>query len=137
MVDKLVGHLVPIRFVLFTIVGGAGVISHLFALWFLLTVFQLPFAASQSIATMLAMIGNFVLNNALTYRDQRLSGFAFLKGLASFLIICGFGAVANVSVASVLYGDRRATWWLAGLAGAFMSAVWNYSVSSVLTWRKQ
>jgi dolichol-phosphate mannosyltransferase len=134
LADKLVGHLVPIRFVIFTIVGSIGVISHLLALSFLLRVFQLPFTASQSIAAVLAMIGNFVLNNLVTYRDQRLSGFAFLKGLASFLAICGFGFVANVSIASFLYSDQRATWWLAGLAGAAMSAVWNYSVTSVLTW---
>jgi dolichol-phosphate mannosyltransferase len=134
LADKLVGHLVPVRFVIFIIVGSIGVISHLLALWILLRVFQLPFTASQSIATVLAMIGNFVLNNLVTYRDQRLSGFAFLKGLASFLAICGFGSVANVSIASFLYSDQRATWWLAGLAGAAMSAVWNYSVTSVLTW---
>jgi dolichol-phosphate mannosyltransferase len=134
LADKLVGHLVPIRFVIFIIVGSTGVISHLLALWILLRVFQLPFTASQSIATVLAMIGNFVLNNLVTYRDQRLSGFAFLKGLASFLAICSFGSVANVSIASFLYSDQRATWWLAGLAGAAMSAVWNYSVTSVLTW---
>jgi dolichol-phosphate mannosyltransferase len=136
LTDKLVGHLVPIRFVQFAIVGASGVISHLFALWFLLKVFQFPFIVSQLVATALAMIGNFVLNNAFTYRDQRLSGFAFLQGLASFVAICGFGALANVSIASLLYGDRRAAWWLAGLAGAVMSSVWNYSVSSVLTWRK-
>jgi len=29
------------------------------------------------------------------------------------------------------------TWWLAGLAGAVMSLVWNYAVSSVITWRRR
>ena len=53
LADKLVGHLVPIRFVVFTIVGSTGVISHLIALWFFLMVFHLPFIVSQSIATAL------------------------------------------------------------------------------------
>jgi hypothetical protein len=26
------------------------------------------------------------------------------------------------------------SWWLAGLAGAAVSAVWNYAMSSIFTW---
>jgi dolichol-phosphate mannosyltransferase len=28
-------------------------------------------------------------------------------------------------------------WWLAGIAGAVVGSVWNYTVSSVFTWRRR
>jgi dolichol-phosphate mannosyltransferase len=132
LLDKLVGRVVPIRFLMFLAVGGIGVVTHLAVLWSALA--HLPFAAAQAMATGLAMIGNFALNNALTYRDRRLTGWKYLYGLLSFCLICSVGAVANVGVATVLFSGHT-TWWLAGIAGAAMSAVWNYAITSALTWR--
>ena len=42
------------------------------------------FAEAQACGALLAMTSNFVLNNFLTYRDQRLKGFAILRGLLLF-----------------------------------------------------
>jgi len=133
--DKLIGRVVPLRFLMFLAVGGTGVLTHLAVLWTGLNLFHLPFAAAQAAATGMAMIGNFVLNNMLTYRDRRLTGWKFVYGLASFCLICGVGAGANIGIAAVLFADH-AMWWVAGIAGAAMSVVWNYAMTSVLTWRK-
>jgi dolichol-phosphate mannosyltransferase len=135
MADKLFGHVVPIRFLMFIAVGGVGVLTHLAVLWAGLDLLKLPFSTAQIAATSIAMVGNFILNNALTYRDQRLTGWKFVYGLFSFCLICGIGAVANVGIATVLFADH-AIWWIAGLAGAATSVVWNYAMTSVLTWRK-
>ena len=134
LADKVIGHIVPIRFLSFLAVGGVGVFIHLAALWAGLYLLLLPFAPAQATATGIAMVGNFVLNNAVTYRDRRLTGWKFVYGLVSFCLICGIGAIANVSFAAVLFEDH-ATWWAAGLVGAAMSAVWNYAMTSALTWR--
>jgi dolichol-phosphate mannosyltransferase len=133
--DKLIGHVVPVRFVLFAAVGVIGILSHLLILWMLHHVLLLPFSTSQAGATAAAMVGNFVLNNWLTYRDQRLTGWRFVRGLVTFCLICSFGAVANIGVASFLYSEEQSLWWVAGIAGAAMSLVWNYAVSSIITWR--
>jgi dolichol-phosphate mannosyltransferase len=46
------------------------------------------------------------------------------------------GAIANVGVATWLFeGDQL--WWIAGLAGAAMGAVWNYVFSDLVIWRKK
>lgn len=132
LADKLIGHIVPIRFLMFAGVGALGVVTHLAVLW--IALMALPFAVAQAIATGVAMFGNFALNNALTYRDKRLTGRRFVTGLLSFCAICSVGAVANVGIASVLFADH-AMWWVAGIAGAAMSAVWNYALTSALTWR--
>jgi dolichol-phosphate mannosyltransferase len=96
-------------------------------------VFGLDFAPAQGIATATAIVSNFVLNNALTYRDQRLAGWRFAKGLLAFAAICSVGALSNAGVAFWIFSSS-ADWWLAGLAGALMSATWNYVVSAAFVW---
>ena len=136
LIDKLVGHVVPSRFILFGVVGGFGVFIHLAALGVALHA-STTFTVAQSIAVLIAMTSNFALNNVITYRDRRRSGWRFLTGLLSFYVICSIGAVANVAVASLIYAQKNYAWWLAGLAGAVVGAVWNYAVSSFYTWRRR
>jgi dolichol-phosphate mannosyltransferase len=133
--DKTVGRYVPVRFLLFGLIGFLGLGVHLVVLWLGLNVAALPFAAAQTTATGVAMFGNYTLNNWLTYRDRRLTGWRFIRGLVSFVLICGIGAFANVGLASFLFGNGRSSWWIAGIAGAAMSSVWNYAVSAIFTWR--
>jgi dolichol-phosphate mannosyltransferase len=135
LLDKWIGHIVPSRFVMFSAIGVLGLGVHLLALWIALNVFKLPFAYAQGTATLVAIVNNFVLNNIFTFRDRRLHGAALVKGFASFALICAVGAAANVGVASFLFGSADASWWLAGIAGAAMSAVWNYAVTSLFTWK--
>jgi dolichol-phosphate mannosyltransferase len=135
LADKMIGHIIPIRFLLFALVGGLGVLVHLIVLWFCLNPMQLSFTLGQTTATGLAMIGNFALNNWLTYRDCRLTGWRFVRGLSSFALICSFGGIANVGIAALLFTQQHSFWWVAGIAGAAMSSVWNYAVTSALTWR--
>jgi dolichol-phosphate mannosyltransferase len=136
LADKMIGHIVPVRFALFAMIGGLGLVVHLATLWIGLTLFRFDFAVAQSVATVAAMTSNFFLNNQFTYRDQRLSGLALLRGLAIFYLICGVGAVANVGVASYAFTSSHA-WWLAGVAGAVVGSVWNFAMSSVFTWRRR
>jgi dolichol-phosphate mannosyltransferase len=133
LLDKLIGWLVPVRFVLFAAIGVSGVAVHLAALW--LGLQALSFPLSQTLATLVAMASNFTLNNMLTYRDRRLRGLKFLRGMISFFLICAVGASANIGVASAVF-EHHYAWWLSGLAGAMVGVVWNYAVSSVFTWRR-
>jgi dolichol-phosphate mannosyltransferase len=135
LADKVIGHIIPIRFFVFALVGGLGLVVHLALLWLCLNPIGLTFELSQATATGVAIVGNFTLNNWLTYHDRRLTGWRFLRGLVSFALICSFGAVANVSIASLLFTQQHSLWWVAGIAGAAMSSVWNYAVTSTFTWR--
>jgi len=78
-----------------------------------------PFPEAQAAGALVAMTSNFILNNFLTYRDQRLKGFALLRGLLLFYLVCSVGLIANVGVAFSVY-DQEPIWWLAGAAGALM-----------------
>ena len=131
--EKLIGPAVPVRFLMFSLIGGLGVGTHLATLWFAAATLGFSFPAAQAIATVVAMTGNFLLNNLFTYRDRRLHGWRLLTGLISFYAVCGAGAAANVGVASYVAEGHHA-WWLAGLAGAAVSVVWNYAMTSMFTW---
>ena len=135
--DKLVGHIIPVRFLSFALVGGVGLVVHLAVLGASLRLLDFSFETSQAMATLVAMICNFTLNNILTYRDLRLRGWDFLRGLVSFFLVCAAGAVANVGVGTVLFETLALPWWAAGIAGAVVGAVWNYAVSGVFTWRRR
>jgi len=134
LADKLFGHIVPVRFALFALIGLLGVAVHMLVLWSGLNFLSWGFGLAQSMATFVAMTSNFFLNNILTYRDQRLRGWRLLRGLLTFYGICGIGATANVGVASYLFSANQ-IWWLAGLLGVVVSAVWNYAMSSIFTWK--
>jgi dolichol-phosphate mannosyltransferase len=136
LADKLIGHIVPVRFVAFALVGAVGLLVHFAVLSTLFRVMSVPFRFSQAGATVAAMVANFGLNNALTYRDMQLKGWQWIKGLSSFVLSCSLGALANVGIASYLF-KRSTSWALAALAGIAVGAVWNYAVTAFYTWSKE
>jgi len=133
---KLTHDIISLRFLLFAMVGGTGLIVHLVILFIGHEVMNAPFAEAQAAGALVAMTTNFILNNFLTYRDQRLKGFAILRGLIVFYIVCGVGLLANVGVAFSVF-EQEPIWWLAGLAGALMGVVWNYAMSGLFVWRRR
>jgi dolichol-phosphate mannosyltransferase len=133
---KFSNDVLSLRFILFALVGSSGVLVHFLTLYLASQVIQLPFAESQGLAAIVAMTTNFLLNNALTYRDQRLKGLAIPRGLLLFYLVCSVGLIANVGVAFAVYSEHI-TWWLAGAAGALMGVVWNYAMSGLFVWRRR
>jgi len=133
---KLTRDVVSLRFLLFAMVGSIGLIVHFVALYTALEAFDWPFPEAQACGALSAMTSNFILNNFLTYRDQRLRGLAILRGLLLFYLVCSVGLLANVGVAFSVY-DQEPIWWLAGAAGALMGVVWNYAMSGLFVWRNR
>jgi dolichol-phosphate mannosyltransferase len=136
LLDKTVGRHLPLRFLLFVMVGFSGVGVHLAALYTLNQVLLVGFFTAQIISTLIAMTNNFLLNNWFTYRDQRLHGQQLIRGYISFCLACSLGAVINVQIAELMH-ENHAPWWLAGTGGAIIGAVWNYSMTAFFTWRKR
>ena len=132
---KLSNDAVSPRFLLFCLVGLTGIAVHLSVLRLLLMA-ALSFGAAQALATLGAIAWNFVLNNLFTYRDQRLTGWHFVTGLIRFQVICAIGAISNVGIATWIY-DYHSAWWIAGLGGAAIGAVWNFVVSAAFVWRQR
>jgi dolichol-phosphate mannosyltransferase len=135
VLDKMFGHIIPVRFVAFCIVGALGVGVHFSILSILLHFEHLGFLAGQTTATVCTMTFNFAVNNVLTYRDKRLRGLRWLRGWLSFNIACSMGACMNVGLATYV-NDISGIWYLAALAGIAVGAIWNYAVTKRLTWSR-
>jgi dolichol-phosphate mannosyltransferase len=135
LLDKLFGHIVPVRFVAFCIVGALGVAVHFAILTLLFQFDQIGFLQGQVTATICTMTFNFALNNVLTYRDKRLRGMRWLRGWLSFNLACSLGACMNVGLATYL-NEVTGTRYLAALGGIMVGAVWNYAVTKRLTWSR-
>ena len=134
LLHKMIGQVLPIRFISFGLVGAFGVLVHFVALTTLFEAAGLSFAVSQSAATLVAMTTNFLLNNVLTYSDMKLRGLGLLRGWVLFTLACSVGALANVGISTFLF-DFGIAWYLAAAVGVIVGAVWNYAVTSVFTWK--
>src|SRR5881396_311375 len=135
LLDKKIGNLVPTRFLIFSTVGAAGVLVASVVLYVLVSVLHMNFLMAQAAATFVAMTGNFFLNNSMTYRDRRLKGRKILTGLATFYVACSFGAIIDIRIAQ-LGKDTGLPWYIAGACGLAVGAVWNYGITSFITWRQ-
>ncbi|MCK8785192.1 glycosyltransferase family 2 protein [Roseomonas sp. NAR14] len=124
---------IPARFVLFGVTGLLGLVVHMAVLYGLNRVAGLGFELSQTVAVLVAMTSNFLVNNNLTYRDRRLRGMAALGGLLKFYLVCGTGALSNVGVASFAFA-HGSNWLVSGLAGVFVASVFNFAMSSRYVW---
>jgi dolichol-phosphate mannosyltransferase len=134
LADKTIGTVIPLRLLSFLLVGGLGVGVHLSVLGTALRI-GLGFVTAEVAAVVAAMTFNFFLNNIFTYRDRQLKGWKLIGGLAGFYAICSIGGFANIGIGTwVNAQDGR--WWLAGMSGIVIGAVWNFAASSFITWRK-
>lgn len=140
--DKWLGRIIPTRFALFGTIGALGVVVHMAVLSAFLAIFGgsfeaqfiTTFEAGQTVAALVAMTFNFVLNNALTYSDQRLHGLGSLtRGWLKFALTCSIGLLANVGVAAALVREGVPT-YPAAFAGILIGSVWNYALSSRFVW---
>jgi len=133
--DRMFGRVVPVRFVMFSGIGALGAGVHFLILALFFRGLNWPFVGATILATAAAMTFNFFLNNALTYREQRLKGAkAMLGGWVSFCLVCSIGAAANVGVAAFLHNVQHGDWRFAALAGIAVAAVWNFALSSRFVW---
>jgi dolichol-phosphate mannosyltransferase len=127
-------RLLPRRAISFALVGASGVLVQLLATQLLMGVAGLAFGAALPVAVVAAASSNYLINNALTFRFQRLKGLALLQGLLKFLLVASLPVLANVGLASAFYSYvARDTFW-AQLAGILVVFVWNYAASSRFVW---
>jgi len=118
-------------------VGGSGVFVNLAIFWLFFSGLGLKFGRATAIAVLVSTTTNFLLNNVLTYRDQRLKGYRLLRGWLTFNLVCLAGSAANVGVARWYYYQYHGSTLIALLAGIVITTVWNYAMSSIFTWRKK
>ncbi|HEX3889099.1 MAG TPA: glycosyltransferase family 2 protein [Phenylobacterium sp.] len=131
LLAKLTRDFVSPRFIMFGIVGASGVVIDLLILDALRD--HVGFAAAKLVSALAAMTSNYLINNAVTYRDRRKRGADLLVGYFKFVLLCSVPLAANVAVATMVF-ERGPSWWVAGVAGAIVAAVWNYITTARAVW---
>ena len=120
LLAKATRDLLPARAILFVAVAAVGIAGHLVVLAGLLSL-EVRFVVAQSLAAAAVVAAARLFDVAIfgrgtTTRLRRLAG-GWFSALA--------GGLANVGVADAAH-LHGAAWWLAGVAGALMGAMWTY-----------
>ncbi|ELR97899.1 GtrA family protein [Gloeocapsa sp. PCC 73106] len=128
------------RFVRFCVVGIAGVVVDMGALFLLSDplLFNLPVTISKIIASELGIIHNFLWNDSWTFRDiarqQPGIGNKF-KRLLKFNFVCLTGLIISVVVFYLLYHYLGLGKYLANFLAIAVVTFWNFWLHSKLSWR--
>ena len=96
--------------------------------------FNLDFEESIYISVYFAATSNYLINNSLTFRSNRLNGFNLLRGLAKFMIVISLPLFANIGLATIFYNSINDNPVLAQIAGIIVVFVWHYAASSRFVW---
>ena len=131
----LIKRIIPRKAISFGIVGGTGILVHLFVVYFLLEISNLNFLQVLPIAGVSAASSNFLINNFLTFRNTRLKGFNLFIGLLKFLLVSSIPLLANVGLASSFYQYITPNKFLSQMAGIIIVFIWNYAASSKFVWK--
>ena len=102
----------------------------------LMLIFSLSFKSALPFAVVIAASSNYLVNNALTFRSQRLMGWLLLQGLLKFLLVASLPALANIGLATIFYNVIAPNTFSAQIGVILVVFVWNYAASSRFVWNK-
>jgi dolichol-phosphate mannosyltransferase len=150
LVEKATNGFLSARFVLFGVVGVSGVFVYALVLAISHAVtridgemslyrYQVRFddIINYGLAIWLSMTWNFYINNIITFRDKRLSGWPMITGLIGFYFACSIGALLSLGVAILLKDYLGVHWFAAGITAALLSGVWNYWGAKAFAWNRK
>ncbi len=128
------------RFLRFALVGASGVLVDMTVLFLLGDPRALGFGLTRSkaVAAELAIINNFLWNDAWTFRDlvgARRGGRHKLRRLLKFNAVCGIGLALNVVLLNVQYNVFHINRYVANLIAIGVVTAWNYWLNLKLNWR--
>jgi dolichol-phosphate mannosyltransferase len=128
------------RFIRFGLVGLSGVFVDMTLLYLLSdpSTLALPLTRSKIIAGEIAIINNFLWNDAWTFADVSSEQHEWRQRMKRFLkfnIICLAGLVLNVLVLNIVFNFIIQNRYIANLIAIAVATVWNFWVNLKLSWR--
>ncbi|MBD2357777.1 glycosyltransferase [Tolypothrix sp. FACHB-123] len=128
------------RFIRFGLVGLIGVFVDMAILYLLSdpTTLGLPLTRAKIIAGEIAIINNFLWNDAWTFADvvmQQQQWSQRLKRFLKFNFICMAGLVLNVLVLNLVFNFIIHNRYIANLIAIAVATIWNFWVNLKLSWR--
>jgi dolichol-phosphate mannosyltransferase len=128
------------RFARFAAVGASGVIVDMGVLYALSDPHMLGWGLTRSkvVAAELAIVNNFLWNDAWTFGDvargQR-GALRKLRRFAKFNVICTMGLALSVGLLNLQYNLLGMNRYLANAVAIAVVTTWNFWLSTKLSWR--
>ena len=127
-------RVIPRKAISFAFVGATGVVVQFCAVYFLTWIVGFGFEKALPFAVTMAASSNYLINNALTFRANRLKNRALIIGLFKFLIVSSLPIIANIGLATSFFNYISPNIIFSQLAGIVVVYIWNYAASSRLVW---
>lgn len=121
----------PIRFGL---VGLSGIVVNTTILWLLIRFADLPLALASALATEVAILSNFALNDRWTFQ-QNTRHHSLWHRLARFNSVALGGMAITAGILSLLVYRYHIALLPANLLAIGVATGWNYLINSRWTWR--
>ena len=118
------------RIIKFAVVGATGVLINTAALYLGHDVAHLPLVVASVIAVEMAILNNFVLNNAWTFGQRNFA----LERLFQFHLVSLGGLVITVVVLTGLVQLFGLYYLIANLVAIGFATAWNFVANSLWTW---
>ena len=134
LVHTILQRTIPRKAISFGFVGATGVLVQFFVIYCLIWFIGIPFEKALPFAVIIAASSNYLINNTLTFRGNRLKDKALIIGLFKFLIVSSLPIFANVGLATIFFNYISTNTLFSQLAGIIVVYIWNYSASSRLIW---
>ena len=134
LVHTILRRTIPRKAVSFAFVGATGVFVQLITSFTLMSFSKIAFEQALPFAVVIAASSNFLINNWLTFRSNRLRNKALIIGLIKFLLVSSLPIIANVGLATSFYSYISQNALFSQLAGIIVVFIWNYAASSRLVW---
>ena len=129
-------RVIPRRAISFGLVGLTGVFVQISITSFLTKILSVGFYDALPFAVICAATSNFLINNQVTFRSNRLVKFALLIGFFKFLLVASLPIIANIGITTAFYKYISADTLIAQIAGIVIVYAWNYLASSSFVWNK-
>jgi dolichol-phosphate mannosyltransferase len=126
------------RFLRFGVVGFSGVFVDLGVFYLLRTILEIGLTRSTIFSSEIAIINNFLWNDAWTFRDLSSTQQGMRQRLRRFLkfnLVCLSGLILNVLIVNFLFNILHVNEYLAKLIAIAIITFWNFWFNLKLSWR--
>lgn len=134
LVHTFFQRVIPRKAISFAFVGATGVVVQFCVVYSLIWFVGMAFEKALPFAITLAASSNYLINNSLTFRSNRLRNRALIIGLFKFLIVSSLPILANIGLATSFFNYVSPNIIVSQLAGIIVVYIWNYAASSRLVW---
>ena len=129
-------RILPRRAISFGLVGLSGVCVQFFIVSFLTKILFIDFYKALPFAVIGAASSNFLINNMLTFRFNKLKNLSLLFGYVKYLLVASLPIIANIGITTTFYNYVARDKFVAQIAGIVIVYAWNYLASSSFIWNE-